>query len=103
LKGNCQGPALDEGRSGSMWKQERRRKNQMWNIIQFYFTKERTERKHVPKTSPTLTTCVSHRLCLYIKSFHQNFFFIDYTAFPNIFSSKVFLDYIKILKEKQSK
>jgi len=52
--------------------------------------------------SPTLTTFVSFKLYLDIKSFPQKTLCIDYIAFQNAFFPKVFLDYIRILKEEQS-
>jgi hypothetical protein len=57
---------------------------------------------HRAMASPTLTTCVSPRLYLYIKSFPQKVYSLI-TAFQNTFSSEVVLDYIRIWKEEQSK
>ena len=78
------------------------RKDQTWGYISFL--RDRAERTHfLVWFFSTLTTFVFLRLYLYRKSFPQKIVFLDYTAVENIFSSKVFLDYIRISTEEQSK
>jgi hypothetical protein len=66
------------------------------------FMRARTERKQTSVMAfPTLTTFVSFKLYLHIKTFPHKLYTLITYLFKLSFSSKIFFDYIRILKEKQ--
>ena len=98
----CQGPASAEGR---IWKRmdarmAKGRKEQTWDAIPWETGQRRSTSLY--GFSYYENFCLFQDLFIH-KIMSSEILFIYYTAFQYTFSSKVFLDYIRILKEEQSK
>jgi hypothetical protein len=64
--------------------------------------RDRTGRKHISVWPDLLQQPVSSQALSIHKIISSETLFIDYTAFQNTLTTKVFLDYIRILKEEQA-
>jgi hypothetical protein len=82
--------------------QELQEKNQLWDIIQFFFMGDRPERGSTSRYGLTYSDSLWFSQVFFIHGIiSSEILFIDYTAFQDRFSSEVLLDYIRILKEEQ--